>query len=67
MSTKEVVLVTGGSGLVGQAIRTVAERDDYSKYTFFFASSSDADLAKLDEARALFAKVSLFIITHYNY
>lgn len=66
MSTKEVVLVTGGSGLVGQAIRTVAERDD-SKYTFFFASSSDADLAKLDEARALFAKVSLFIITHYNY
>lgn len=62
--TKEIVLVTGGSGLVGQAIRTVAERDGYSKYSFFFASSSDADLAKLDEARALFAKVRPAYVIH---
>jgi len=66
MSTKEVVLVTGGSGLVGQAIRQVIENNgnEYKDFSFFFASSKDADLAKLDEARALFAKVQPTFVIH---
>ncbi|KAH9401025.1 GDP-L-fucose synthase [Tyrophagus putrescentiae] len=66
--TKEVVLVTGGSGLVGQAIRSVAEESSSGEYgqqfSFYFASSKDADLAKLDEARALFDKVRPAYVIH---
>ena len=45
--TKEVILVTGGSGLVGQAIQYVIENDaEYASNneSYFFASSKDADL-----------------------
>lgn len=62
-SSKEVVLVTGGSGLVGQAIRTVAEKD-FPQFSFFFASSKDADLSNLEQTRALFAKVQPAYVIH---
>ena len=43
---KKVVLVTGGTGLVGQAIRMVVsqEQNTHSE-EFVFISSKDADLA----------------------
>ena len=45
MSEKKIVLVTGGSGLVGKAIQMVVEQDKtQNDETFFFASSKDADL-----------------------
>ena len=45
MSDKTVVLVTGGSGLVGKAIQMIVEQGDIHKdETFVFASSKDADL-----------------------
>lgn len=66
MSSKEVVLVTGGSGLVGQAIRNVAESNPemYSNFTFHFSNSKEADLSKLEESRQLFNKVRPTFVIH---
>lgn len=43
-SEKKIILVTGGSGLVGQAIRQVTEQDPKENETFIFLSSKEADL-----------------------
>ncbi|XP_076444462.1 GDP-L-fucose synthase-like [Babylonia areolata] len=51
------ILVTGGSGLVGQAIRIIAEGEEKKPdETWIFASSKDADLQHLDQTKALFEK-----------
>lgn len=44
MSEKKVILVTGGSGLVGKAIQTVSEKEGRSDETWIFVGSKDADL-----------------------
>ena len=45
MSEKKVILVTGGTGLVGSAIRHIVENEDKREdETFIFISSKDADL-----------------------
>lgn len=63
--TKYIVLVTGGSGLVGQAIRHVTESsNDHSNFEFYFASSKDADLSDLSQARSLFEKVRPTHVIH---
>jgi GDP-L-fucose synthase len=41
---KKIVLVTGGSGLVGHAIRDVVESDPKPDEEYIFLSSSDGDL-----------------------
>lgn len=47
---KSVILVTGGSGLVGQAIKTVIDEerkhsgDSISNETWIFCGSKDGDL-----------------------
>jgi GDP-L-fucose synthase len=41
---KKVILVTGGSGLVGNGIRIASERDPRDDEQFIFLSSKDADL-----------------------
>ncbi len=46
------VLVTGGTGLLGSAIRQEVAPDD----TFVFVGSKDADLTCWDQTRALFQK-----------
>lgn len=55
MRQRDVILVTGGSGLVGSAIaeevRLRGTQDDY-----VFISSSDADLTDLSETRLIFEK-----------
>lgn len=43
-SEKKVILVTGGSGLVGQAIKEISEQHPKSDETFIFLSSKDGDL-----------------------
>ena len=44
-SEKKVVLVTGGTGLVGSAIRYIVENEDKREdETFIFLSSKDANL-----------------------
>lgn len=55
MSSSSVILVTGGSGLVGQAIKYVIETEPVgSKFgkregeTWVFATSKDGDLRFVD-------------------
>jgi len=56
MSEKKVILVTGGSGLVGNGIRIASERDPRDDETFVFLSSKDADLTCKDSTRKVFEK-----------
>lgn len=44
MSEKKVILVTGGTGLVGKAIEHVALAEQKSDETWVFLSSNDGDL-----------------------
>lgn len=44
MSEKKTILVTGGSGLVGSAIRKVAEENKDENEQFIFLSSKEVDL-----------------------
>lgn len=48
------ILVTGGTGLVGQAIQTIQYM--YDKYTFIFIGSKDCDLTDLTETKQIFEK-----------
>lgn len=68
MANEQIVLVTGGSGLVGQAIRTIVEQEskaEYSsKYQFIFVSTKDGDLSNVDEARQIFEKYRPNYVIH---
>jgi len=56
-SKRKVILVTGGSGLVGHGIRAVVERENkLDDETYIFLSSQDADLRDYQQTRALFEK-----------
>lgn len=52
---RQVVLVTGGSGLIGQAIRKMSEEMDCG-HKWVFLSFADADLRKEEDARHVFEK-----------
>ena len=56
MSATKVVLVTGGSGLVGRAIRDVVEKDKRPGEEWIFAGSADGNLLDKRETEALFAR-----------
>ena len=66
MSAKEVVLVTGGTGLVGKAIESVVEsnKEEFESYSFVFISSKDADLSDLSQTRSLFERVRPRYVIH---
>lgn len=51
-----VILVTGASGQLGQALRSIA--GEYGDIDFRFADSSEADITNLDQLRTLFDTVS---------
>ncbi|KAG6457347.1 hypothetical protein O3G_MSEX010244 [Manduca sexta] len=59
---KRVILVTGGSGLVGKAIKTAVEEEQNngslhsSQETWIFCGSKDADLRNKEQTEALFEK-----------
>eukprot|EP01102_Stenamoeba_stenopodia_P014262 TRINITY_DN4710_c0_g1_i2.p1 TRINITY_DN4710_c0_g1~~TRINITY_DN4710_c0_g1_i2.p1 ORF type:complete len:316 (+),score=75.50 TRINITY_DN4710_c0_g1_i2:66-1013(+) len=52
----KTVLVTGGSGLVGKGIQRALELDPRSDETWIFLRSSDGDLTKYEDTRAIFEK-----------
>jgi len=54
--SKKVILVTGGSGLVGKGIETVLETEKLPDEQWIFLSSKDANLLSESETEALFAK-----------
>ena len=66
-SPRKVVLVTGGTGLVGSAIKFVVEEEKESGgggEDFVFVSSKDADLRDRAQARALFEKYKPTHVIH---
>ncbi|XP_054719553.1 GDP-L-fucose synthase-like [Uloborus diversus] len=54
--TKKIILVTGGSGLVGKAIEEVVKNNSHQDETWHFVSSKDADLTNAEQTDALFQK-----------
>ena len=61
----KVVLVTGGSGLVGSAISSfISSRGSVPNETWYFASSKDADLTVRSSVSALFARVQPTHVLH---
>lgn len=56
------ILVTGGSGLIGSAIKR--QTPHYQQCFFVFASSKDADLTSPAETKALFQKVNPNYVIH---
>ncbi|EPZ32781.1 GDP-L-fucose synthase [Rozella allomycis CSF55] len=67
-SNMNVILVTGGSGLVGKGIEWALNHDDQFKKlpneTWYFATSKDADLRSKSETEALFAKIKPTHVIH---
>ena len=57
----EKILVTGGTGLVGNAIEKIS--NDYN-YQFVFLSSKDCDLTNLNETQSLFQKHNPDFVIH---
>jgi len=53
---KKVILVTGGTGLVGHAIQTIVQREKRVEEEWIFVGSKDADLSDRDQTKALFNK-----------
>jgi GDP-L-fucose synthase len=53
-TAKERILVTGGRGLVGMAIKELVEQEANPNEEWIFVSSKDADLADAAATRALF-------------
>ncbi|XP_063610305.1 GDP-L-fucose synthase-like [Penaeus indicus] len=62
--TEMVIVVTGGSGLVGQAIKTVVKEEKRSNERWIFLSSKDADLKNTAETRAVFEKYKPTHVIH---
>jgi GDP-L-fucose synthase len=56
------VLVTGGSGLVGSALRSVCGPD--LKYTFIFSSSRECDLTEYDSTLKYFRTIAPDAVIH---
>jgi len=65
MGDKKVILVTGGTGLVGHGIRAAIDkegkRDDEE---WVFVSSKDADLSNREQTEAMFAKYKPTHVIH---
>jgi GDP-L-fucose synthase len=58
----KVVLVTGGSGLVGNAIQIVSK--NFNNYSYIFISSKDYDLTKIDNTIQMFEKYKPNYVIH---
>jgi GDP-L-fucose synthase len=58
----EKILVTGGSGLVGNAIKIISKK--YSHYDFIFVSSKDYDLLEMNQVISMFQKYKPTFVIH---
>jgi GDP-L-fucose synthase len=56
------IIVTGGSGLVGSAIKAISE--DYENYSFKFLSSKDCDLSNFEETKKYFKSFEPDYVIH---
>jgi GDP-L-fucose synthase len=58
----QIILITGGTGLVGSAIKEISR--DYTKYNFIFLSSKDFDLKLEKETIEYFEKIKPTYVIH---
>ncbi|ORY89550.1 hypothetical protein BCR43DRAFT_499981 [Syncephalastrum racemosum] len=69
-STESVILVTGGSGLVGKAIEWVIENDTSERFgkrpgeKWVFLTSKDGDLRDTEQTKAIFEKYKPTHVIH---
>ncbi|EED87857.1 gdp-fucose synthetase [Thalassiosira pseudonana CCMP1335] len=63
-TTKSTIMVTGGSGLVGQAIKTYTLANPLPNETWIFLSSKDGDLRDRKETDAIFDRVKPTHVIH---
>ena len=61
---KDIIMVTGGSGLVGQAIRMYVEKNKKGNEEWIYLSSKDGDLRVRSETDAIFAKYKPTHVIH---
>ncbi len=58
----KTILVTGGSGLVGSAIRNISK--NYPDYTFFFVSSKHYDLNDINATKKMYEEIRPNYVIH---
>jgi len=59
-----VVLVTGGTGLVGSALQTIVKSENRQDETWIFVNSRDADLCSYSSTKQLFDKYKPTKVIH---
>eukprot|EP01100_Stratorugosa_tubuloviscum_P007445 TRINITY_DN30_c1_g1_i1.p1 TRINITY_DN30_c1_g1~~TRINITY_DN30_c1_g1_i1.p1 ORF type:complete len:321 (-),score=96.89 TRINITY_DN30_c1_g1_i1:62-1024(-) len=64
LENQKIVLVTGGTGLVGQAIKKIATQQNDPLYHFIFVGSQQANLINFEETRNLFEKYKPNFVIH---
>ena len=57
------ILVTGGTGLVGNGIKAIS-KDYHEKYNFIYISSKDYNLTNYEETKAMFEKIRPNYVIH---
>jgi GDP-L-fucose synthase len=60
----KVILVTGGTGLVGKAVEEVSKKEPVEGEEWVFLSSKDGDLRDLAQTRAIFEKYKPTHVIH---
>eukprot|EP00884_Botryococcus_braunii_P022102 jgi/Botrbrau1/8576/Bobra.0359s0039.1 len=61
---QDVVLVTGGTGLVGKAVQEIIAKNPPPNETWVFVGTKDADLTDLASTKALFERVKPTKVLH---
>ena len=61
---KRVILVTGGTGLVGKSIQAIVSQETNQDEEWVFVGSKEANLCDLDDTRKLFAKYKPTHVIH---
>lgn len=60
----KVILVTGGTGLVGKAVEYVSQTEAHPDERWVFVGKDDADLMSLESTKALFERVKPTHVLH---
>jgi len=63
-ATAKVVMVTGGSGLVGQGIKASIDREKPADETYIYLTSKDGDLRDKEATRLIFEKYKPTHVIH---
>lgn len=62
--SEKVILVTGGTGLVGKAVEYITQQQPRTDERWVFVGSKDADLMSAESTQALFEKVKPTHVLH---